>query len=174
MLIIALAIKLESPGPIFHRRRVLGKSGQEFNMITFRTIYINGSERLIANRQQWVALLRHERNAHDPRITRTGLFLRRFGLDVLPKMFNILLRQMSLVGPQAIARRDLMRIGRKRAQAVTSILPGITGLWQIQARNTTLTDRLNIDLQYVHNWSFRLDLQILAGTFSAVREEHIL
>ena len=171
MLFIALLIKLESPGPVLHRQRVLGRMGREFNVFQFRTKYVNGDERLLQNRRQWVAIIHHDRTARDPRITRTGHFLRRTGLNHLPRLFNIVGRHMSLVGPYVMTRKDAIRINRQRIEAVTSVLPGVTGLWQVNSRNTSTRERTNLELEYINNWSLRLDIQILLNTFVAVREE---
>jgi lipopolysaccharide/colanic/teichoic acid biosynthesis glycosyltransferase len=171
MLLIALLIKLESPGPVLHRRRVIGREGREFNVYQFRTMYVNGDARLLKNRRQWVALLRHGKAAHDPRITTIGSFLRRSGLNHLPRMFNIIARHMSLVGPYIMTRKDAMRIDRYRIEAITSVLPGMTGMWQVTSSNSSVKERARVELEYVSNWSLRLDIQILLNTFTAVRED---
>jgi lipopolysaccharide/colanic/teichoic acid biosynthesis glycosyltransferase len=171
MLLIALLIKLESPGPVLYRRRVLGRKGREFNVYQFRTMYVDADERLQRNRHQWVALLRHGKAANDPRITTIGLFLRRSGLNHLPRMFNIIARHMSLVGPYIMTRKDTMRIDRQRIEAITSVLPGVTGIWQVSASSASIQDRAKLELDYVSNWSLWLDIQILLNTFITVREE---
>ena len=171
MLVIALLIKLESPGPVLHRRRVIGHMGREFTAYQFRTMYVNGDERLLRNRQQWAAMLRSKRAVRDPRITRIGYFLRRTGLNHLPRLFNIIARHMSLVGPYIITRKDALRINRQRIEAITSVLPGVTGLWQVNSRNSSTRERPSLELEYIRNWSLRLDIQILLNTFIAVRED---
>ncbi len=170
MMIIALLIKLESPGPVLHRRRVLGRRGREFNVYKFRTVYVNSNERLIENRDQWIELLRNGQAANDPRVTRVGSYLRRFGLDQLPSLLNILARHMSLVGPYIMTKKDTLRVDRNRIEAITSELPGLTGLWQVNAQNTAAVDRTNVELDYISNWSLRLDIHILLATFGAVRQ----
>ena len=170
MLFIALLIKLESPGPVFYRRRVIGRMGREFNMYQFRTRYVDANDRMLRNRQQWVAILRGKQVANDPRVTRIGYFLRRSGLDHLPRLFNIMARHMSLVGPYILTRKDAMRIDRQRIEAITSVLPGLTGIWQVGA-NSSAKERTNLELEYVSNWSLRMDFRILLNTFIAVREE---
>jgi lipopolysaccharide/colanic/teichoic acid biosynthesis glycosyltransferase len=170
MLLIALLIKMESPGPVLHRRRVIGRKGREFNVYQFRTMYIDSNARLLKNRQEWVSLLRHGKAANDPRITTVGLFLRRSGLVHMPRMFNIIARHMSLVGPFVMTRKDTMRIDRHRIEAITSVLPGVTGLWQVNARKMSSKERIKLEQEYISNWSLRLDFQILLNTFIAVRE----
>lgn len=167
MLVIAIAIKLESAGPVFHRRQTLGLHGREFTAYTFRTVFIDGDDRLIRNRDQWVAVLRNGRVDDDPRVTRVGRFLRLSALDQLPYLFNILGRDMTLVGPRALTRKDIMRYGRRRVDMLTSVLPGLTGLWQLQSQTRSEADRLETELSYVENWSVRLDLAILFGTLTA-------
>jgi lipopolysaccharide/colanic/teichoic acid biosynthesis glycosyltransferase len=171
MLLIALLIKVESAGPVLHRRRVIGRKGQEFNVYQFRTMYIDGNDRLLQNRSQWVALLRHGKTARDPRITTVGAFLRKTGLCHLPRMFNIIARHMSLVGPYIMTRKDAMRIDRQRIEDITTVLPGVTGLWQVNGGRAPVKERLKMELDYVSNWSLGLDIKILLSTFAAVREE---
>lgn len=164
LLAIAILIKLESPGPVFHRRRMLGLNGREFYAYQFRSVYVDGNARLLRNRQAWVAVLRGQPGAQDPRVTRCGRFLRQSGLNELPRLFNILQRDMSLVGPRALTRRDLMKYGRNSVEAVTSVLPGLTGLWQLESGEKN--NPLNRDLEYINNWSLWLDLKILFATFT--------
>lgn len=175
LLIIALLIKLESPGPVLHKQRVIGKRGRFFEAYNFRTTYQDGNARLIRNRDQWVALLNNEgAQVSDPRVTRTGAILRRCGLEDLPRLFNILNRQMSLVGPHLLNKNDIARLGVRRVEAITSVKPGMTGLWQIRSYRTTETERHSLEMEYIHNWSLRSDISILLETFSAVREGNIL
>ena len=170
-LVIALLIKLESPGPVLHKRRVIGKRGRFFEAYSFRTTYIDGNARLIRNRDQWVALLNSKgAQVFDPRVTRVGSFLRRCGLEDLPKLFNILNRQMSLVGPHLLNKNDIARLGMRRVEAITSVRPGMTGLWQTRSYYTTETERHYLELDYINNWSLQTDLQILLETFSSIRE----
>jgi lipopolysaccharide/colanic/teichoic acid biosynthesis glycosyltransferase len=164
---IAMAIKIESPGPVLFRQRALGFRGREFSIFRFRTMYTDSEVRLMKNRRQWVGLMRHEPSVIDPRVTRIGRLLRRTGLDMLPSLFNVLLRDMSLVGPYTLTRRDILRYGRRRVDVLTTMLPGITGLWQLRAANTAASERLRLELAYVDNWSPILDLQILMSTFAS-------
>jgi lipopolysaccharide/colanic/teichoic acid biosynthesis glycosyltransferase len=172
-LLIALAIKLESPGPVFYRRQVLGVGGRFFGAYRFRTMYIDGNERLLRDRRQWVALLRQEPNMADPRYTRIGRLLRRTALDDLPRLLNVMNREMSLVGPHLLNQQDIMRLGQQRVRAITSVRPGLTGLWQIQCGDD-LRERSDLEIEYINNWSVRRDIQILLHTFTAVREGQIL
>ena len=174
-LIIALLIKLDSPGPVLHKQRVIGKRGRFFAAYNFRTTYLDGNDRLVRNRNEWVALLNNEGAlVADPRVTRVGYYLRRFGLDDLPRLFNILNRQMSLVGPHLLNKNDIARLGMQRVEAITSVKPGMTGLWQIRSYCTTETERHNLEIDYINNWSLQADLRILLETFSTIREGNLL
>lgn len=168
--IIALLIKLESPGPVLHKRRVIGQRGRFFEAYNFRTSYLDGEARLINNRQRWVAILNDEPHVTDPRVTRVGAALRRLGLEDLPRLFNILNRQMSLVGPHLLNQDDIARLGVNQVKALTSVKPGMTGLWQVRAYRTSVTERQALEMDYISNWSVRMDIQILLETFTAVRE----
>lgn len=168
LLFIAFLIKLESPGPVFYRQRVLGLNGREFYAYKFRTMYVNANEVLLRHRQEWVGMLQGRPGARDPRLTRVGFFLRQSGLDELPRLFNILTRDMSLVGPKAITRREIMRYGRRRVDALTSVMPGLTGLWQLHSQKEAADERVNLELEYINNWSPWLDIKILFGTLTAV------
>jgi lipopolysaccharide/colanic/teichoic acid biosynthesis glycosyltransferase len=174
-LIIALLIKLESPGPVLHKQRVLGQRGQYFYAYNFRTTYLDGNARLMRSRNEWVALLNNASNFNsDPRVTRVGHYLRRFGLDDLPRLFNILQQQMSLVGPALLNQNDRAKLGTQRVRQITMIKPGLTGLGQIRSRYSSIVERYNIDIDYINNWSIKSDFQILLNTFTAVREDNIL
>lgn len=160
LLVIALLIKLDSPGPILYRMRMVGKNGREFESFKFRTMFINGNNRLLANRDQWMEVLRAGEIDSDPRLTRVGRFLRRYGLDELPRLFNVLNRTMSLVGPRMMNRSELLRFGY-RVQGYTSVLPGMTGLWQVSGHNRDLNVRAELESDYIRNWSVLLDMKIL-------------
>lgn len=174
-LIIALLIKLDSPGPVLHKQRVIGKRGRFFEAYNFRTTYLDGNDRLIRNRSKWVALLNNEGTlSSDPRVTRMGYYLRRFGLDDLPRLFNILNRQMSLVGPRVLSQKDVAKLGIRRVEEITIIKPGLTGLGQIRSRCSSVVERYNLEIDYINNWSIKTDFRILLDTLSAVREGNIL
>ena len=173
-LVIAILIKLESPGPVLHRRRVIGAHGQFFEAFNFRTTYMDGNTRLLRSRADWVAVLNGQQLDNDPRVTRIGRFLRRYGLDDLPRLFNIMNRQMSLVGPQLLNHDDVSRMGMRWVEAITTVKPGLTGIWQIRARGRSVADRARLELDYINNWSVLKDLQILFGTLMVVREGQFL
>ena len=159
--VISLLIKLDSPGPIFYRRRVLGVSGREFDALKFRTMVVNGDE-VLARYPELLAKLRaNHKLTDDPRVTRVGRWLRRTSLDELPQLINVLLGQMSLVGPRMISPKEYAEYGRMQLNLLT-VKPGITGLWQVSGRSDlTYAERVQLDMHYIRNYSFWLDVQIL-------------
>ena len=159
LLVIAVLIKLDSPGPVIYSRRVVGRKGREFNAYKFRTMHTNGDDNLIADRGAWMEVLNGSVDS-DPRLTRVGRFLRRYGLDELPRLFNVLNRTMSLVGPRMMTRPELLKFGH-RINGYTSVLPGMTGLWQVSGHSRRLDDRVELESRYVREWSILLDVQIL-------------
>ena len=160
LLLFAVLIRLDSPGPVLYRRRVVGRNGREFDAYKFRTMHVDGNDRLIANRDQWMEVLQGDIDS-DPRLTRVGRFLRRYGLDELPRLLNVLNRTMSLVGPRMMTRTELLRFGH-RINGYTSVLPGMTGLWQVSGHSRRIDDRIELETRYVREWSMLLDMQILA------------
>ncbi|MCA9935286.1 MAG: sugar transferase [Ardenticatenaceae bacterium] len=166
--IIALAIKLDSPGPVIYRRRVLGKGNRPFDAFKFRTMYTNGDEILAQYPKLKSELDRNYKLKCDPRVTRVGKLLRKFSLDELPQLFNVLLRDMSLVGPRIIAPDEINKYGQW-GDTLMTVIPGLTGLWQVSGRSDTSYDeRVNLDMEYIHNWSIWLDVKIIFRTIPAV------
>ena len=173
MLLIAVLIKLDSPGPVIHTAGRLGKDGRKFKCYKFRTMFTDGPEllkqhlahnRAAAEEWQEFAKLR----AFDPRITRVGKWLRRYSLDELPQIFNVLKGEMSLVGPRPYLLREQKQMGDYK-KIVCETMPGITGLWQVRGRNEIAFEgRLSLDAWYVRNWSLTLDLILLIRTFGVV------
>ena len=161
---IAFAIRFSSPGPVFHRRRVLGLNGKQFDAFKFRTMLVNGDELLDANPELRTELEQNHKLKFDPRITTVGHLLRRYSLDELPQLFNILFGQMSLIGPRMIAPAEISKFG-KWGHNLLTVKPGLTGLWQISGRSDlSYEDRVNLDMHYIRNWSIWLDFQILMRT----------
>jgi exopolysaccharide biosynthesis polyprenyl glycosylphosphotransferase len=159
--IIALLIKLDSPGPVFYRRRVLGIGGRSFDAFKFRTMFTNGDEILAQHPELQAELQANHKLKHDPRITNVGGWLRRTSLDEVPQFFNVLLGQMSLVGPRMITSAEAAMYGVMKQNLLT-VKPGITGLWQVSGRSDlTYEDRVRIDMHYIRNYSIWLDLQII-------------
>lgn len=159
LILFAVFIRLDSPGPVLYRRRVVGRNGREFDAFKFRTMYIDGNDRLIANRDAWMEVLQGDIDS-DPRLTRVGRFLRRYGLDELPRLFNVLNRTMSLVGPRMMTRAEMLKFGH-RIDGYCHVMPGLTGPWQVSGHSRRIDDRIELEARYVRNWSIGLDLQIL-------------
>jgi exopolysaccharide biosynthesis polyprenyl glycosylphosphotransferase len=172
MLLTALAIKLTSRGPVLYRSVRPGIGGRPFACMKFRTM-VHGAEQfqdeLEAHNELDGVLFKIK---HDPRVTRVGRFLRRWSLDELPQLFNVLRGDMSLVGPRPLTQRDYERLAdwhRKRYL----VLPGMTGLWQVSGRSELDFDELvRLDFLYLERWSVYLDLTILLKTIPAVFRRH--
>ena len=166
MLIIILAIKVFTPGPIFYRQWRVGKRGRLFKMYKFRTMVVDAE-------QKHHELMTNQAGLHklenDPRITMLGKWLRKFSLDELPQLFNVLRGEMSLVGPRPWALYDALRLGNS-GLARLNALPGITGAWQVKGRSHLLNlDAVTKwDLDYLKNWSLTQDLKILLMTVPKV------
>lgn len=167
-LVIALLIKFSSPGPIIHRRRVMGVNGRQFDAFKFRTMYVNGDEILAAHPELKEELERNHKLKDDPRVTRIGSFLRKTSLDELPQIFNVLRGEMSLVGPRMISPEEIREYDQWDINLLT-VRPGITGLWQVSGRSdVSYEQRVRYDMHYIRNWNIWLDLQLIYQTIPAV------
>jgi exopolysaccharide biosynthesis polyprenyl glycosylphosphotransferase len=168
LLFIVYLIRRDSPGPILHRRRVVGRGGVTFDAYKFRTMYQNGEEILAHHPGLQAELEQNHKLKQDPRITRIGEKLRRASLDELPQLLNVLAGEMSLVGPRMITTQEIEKYGKWRLNLLT-VKPGITGLWQISGRSdVTYEERVRLDMYYIRNYTLWLDLLILARTLPAV------
>jgi lipopolysaccharide/colanic/teichoic acid biosynthesis glycosyltransferase len=168
LLILAVIVKLDSPGPALYRRRVMGQGGTQFDAFKFRTMLVNGDEVLAAHPELRAEWEREQKLKDDPRITRSGRWLRKLSLDELPQLFNVLRGQMSLVGPRMIAPVEQARYGDDATELLT-VKPGITGLWQVSGRSDLgYADRARLDMEYVRTRSFWLDLKLLLLTLPTV------
>jgi Undecaprenyl-phosphate galactose phosphotransferase WbaP len=172
LVIIALAIKLSSRGPILYGQKRVGKDGINFWALKFRTMVIDADAILDLHLQNDAALRyeweRDHKLKEDPRATLLGKFLRRYSLDELPQIWNVIVGEMSMIGPRPIVKDEIRRYG-DNYDVYSRVLPGITGLWQVSGRNdTTYRERVELDCYYVYNWSPWLDLHILTRTFTAV------
>jgi len=169
---VAIAVKLGDSGPILFRQVRVGLNGRPFHVCKFRTMVAD------AEKQRALLEARNEGNGllfkikGDPRITKVGFLLRRFSLDELPQLINVLLGQMSLVGPRPALPEEAAKYGEYMRRRL-AVRPGITGLWQVSGRSDLpWEEAVRLDLRYVENWSFALDLQILWKTWSAVTHGH--
>ena len=169
MLAIALAIVLDSPGPIFYRQTRVGFQGVHFEVWKFRTMVQNASElqqQLEAKNEVPGGVLFKMKN--DPRITKIGKYLRKHSLDELPQLFNVSQGEMSLVGPRPLPVRDVNKFAPEHYFR-QDVIPGITGLWQVSGRSDTDSANLfQLDFKYIQNWSLALDLKILWQTIGVV------
>lgn len=167
-ILIAVAVKVDSPGPIIHRRRVMGVNGKQFDAFKFRTMYVNGNEILEKNPELKAELEANHKLKVDPRITRVGAFLRKTSLDELPQFFNVWRNEMSVVGPRMISPEEMKMYNQWGINLLT-VKPGITGLWQVSGRSdVTYDERVRLDMQYIRNWNIWLDIQLLIETPKAV------
>lgn len=165
---IALAVKIDSPGPVIYRRRVLGINGRQFDAYKFRTMHVNGEEILQKYPELQAELRRNFKLRDDPRVTRVGKSIRKWSLDELPQIFNVLKREMSLVGPRIITPEEVEKYKQWDINLMT-VRPGITGLWQVSGRSdVTYEERVRLDMHYIRNYSIWLDLQLLLRTVPAV------
>jgi exopolysaccharide biosynthesis polyprenyl glycosylphosphotransferase len=166
---VAAAIRLTSEGPALYRSTRVGRGGRYFQFLKFRSMYINGARRedLAAHNEKSGHLFKMRQ---DPRVTSVGRFIRRWSIDELPQLINVLRGDMSMVGPRPLPACDLDPDGQSRAFAVwaeqrSRVLPGITGLWQIRGRSELPFDKMvELDVEYIRNWSLTLDFQILLET----------
>jgi exopolysaccharide biosynthesis polyprenyl glycosylphosphotransferase len=165
---LALAVKLSGPGPVLYRQERVGRDGAPFQMLKFRSMVI-GADRMVprlteANNGNEVLFKVRD----DPRVTPVGRILRRYSLDELPQLLNVLRGEMSLVGPRPPLPDEVARYGLDMHRRFL-VKPGLTGLWQISGRSDLpWEDCVRMDLRYVENWSLALDLLILWKTFGAV------
>lgn len=163
-LVVAVCIKLEDGGDIFYFREMVGLHGRRFTMFKFRTMIPHADSYLEQHPELKLAFQENMKLQHDPRITRTGRFLRKSYLDELPQLFNVLIGHMSLVGPRAIHQRELILYG-EYAEKRHTVKPGMTGLWQISPdRHKCYEERIPLDMQYIDGGSLFLDLVILFAT----------
>jgi lipopolysaccharide/colanic/teichoic acid biosynthesis glycosyltransferase len=180
-LILAIAVKLSSKGPILFRQDRVGQYGKTFSFLKFRSMFVNNDERV---HQEFVAkLIKHQEKTelasisgqgvykltNDKRITRIGGFLRKSSLDELPQLFNVLKGDMSLVGPRPPIPYELAAYQTWHRRRVLEVKPGITGLWQVTGRSRVKFDEMvRLDLRYATSWNMWLDLKILLRTPLAV------
>lgn len=172
MLIIAMTIVLAGGGPILFRQKRIGQGGVDFTCLKFRTMREDAEETLAnllrtcaKTREEW---MRDHKLRHDPRVVGIGSFLRKTSLDELPQLFNVLMGDMSIVGPRPIVQSEIPRYGRY-FNSYCAVRPGITGLWQVSGRSqTTYRRRIACDVAYARSKSALNDLRIIAMTVPAI------
>jgi lipopolysaccharide/colanic/teichoic acid biosynthesis glycosyltransferase len=164
-LVLAVAVKLSSPGPVFYRWRVVGEGGRPFTGYKFRSMYSNADE--LKQKLQSLNEMSGPvfKLTNDPRVTRLGGFLRRYSLDELPQIYSVLKGDMSLVGPRPPLVTEYVQFTEYQKQKL-AVKPGITCLWQISGRNDVrdFDDWVRLDLEYIRRWSLQLDFWILMRT----------
>lgn len=166
MLVTAIAIKLDSPGPVLFKQTRVGQNGRTFKIYKFRSMYIDAEERkkeLMAQNEIAGGVMFKMKD--DPRITRVGKFIRKFSIDELPQFFNILGGSMSLVGTRPPTLDEVEKYERTHWRRI-SIKPGLTGMWQVSGRSniTNFDEIVELDVEYIDNWSLGLDIQIILRT----------
>ncbi len=173
LVVVAVAIRVQSNGPAIYRQQRVGLGGRPFTIWKFRTMNVDADTHLHG-------LLRHHGRAgtplfkvpHDPRITALGQSLRRYSIDELPQLVNVLRGEMSLIGPRP-QRPDEVALYRPEHAPRLQVRPGLTGLWQVRGRSELAwEDAVQLDLEYVQQWSLRLDAHILARTARVVLHAH--
>lgn len=167
--IIALAIKLESKGPIFFKHTRIGKEGKIIKIYKFRSM-VQNAEELIKKftPEQMKEYKENYKLADDPRITKVGKFLRKTSLDELPQLINIIKGDLSIIGPRPVVQEELEKYGTN-TQKFLSVTPGLTGYWAANGRSdTTYEERMQMELFYIDNLSFKMDIKVFFKTIEAV------
>jgi Undecaprenyl-phosphate galactose phosphotransferase WbaP len=172
MLLAAITIWLDSPGEVFYKQERVGRHGRPFKVYKFRTMQQDADSMLVkhleSNSEAMLEWRQNQKLQDDPRVTPIGRILRRYSIDELPQLFNVLRGEMSLVGPRPIVDAEVPRYSTN-FDVYSSLRPGITGLWQVTGRNNASYDeRVHFDVYYVRNWSIWLDLYILFRTIWVV------
>ena len=172
LLLIALIVKISSPGPVLYGHKRLGRKGKHFNAYKFRSMVMDADKKLETVleadprlKEEWEA---SHKLKDDPRVTKIGAILRRTSFDEFPQLINILKGEMSLVGPRPVTDPEIEKYG-ENARRILTVTPGLTGLWQVSGRSDTdYSERISYDLYYIQSWSVWLDLWILYRTPGAI------
>jgi len=168
LLLTAVAIKLSDGGPVLHRRRCVGLNGKEFDAFKFRSMRVDADDVLRRDPDLRKTFEQNFKLTSDPRITSVGRFIRKSSIDELPQLWNILIGEMSAVGPRMITRQELEKYG-DAASLLLTVKPGLTGFWQTEGRQTTsYAQRVQMDIYYIRNWSLVFDVRVLLRTPSKV------
>lgn len=172
MIFLSLCVKLSSKGPVFYGHKRVGKNGKEIKCWKFRSMYKDSQkmleEILLTNPEMKKEWEENRKFVNDPRVTKFGKFLRKTSLDELPQLFNILIGNMSFVGPRPVTKDELEKYG-ENANYILTVTPGLSGMWQISGRSDTgYEERINLDSYYIQNWSIWLDMWIIIKTIWVV------
>ena len=171
LLLLIILVKIDSKGKAIYKHKRIGKNGKYIYLYKFRTMYSNSDEMLKELlkdpkiKKEWEA---NYKLSNDPRITKVGKFLRKSSLDELPQLFNILVGDMSFVGPRPLVDKEIDKYGKDK-ETLLSVIPGLTGWWACNGRScTSYEDRIKLELYYVKNRSIKLDIKVLFKTFITV------
>jgi len=171
-ILIGMLVKLDSPGPVIFKQARLGKNFKNFQLIKFRTMdtekFEMGNDGFLSNPEVLAEYSEFHKIVNDPRVTQTGKWLRRYSLDELPQLFNVLSGKMSLVGPRPYNPEEVFEAGNFPG-LILGMKPGMTGWWQVSGRNRlSFQERIECDMYYINNWSIGLDMLILFKTIWVV------
>lgn len=167
-LIVAIAIKCDDGGPVFYDQIRIGKNGKSFRMYKFRSMRVNAEDEIENLKEHSEVDGAMFKMKNDPRVTRVGKFIRKTSIDEFPQLVNVLLGQMSIVGPRPPLPREIVKYTDYDKQRLY-VKPGCTGLWQVTARNSVgFQEMVNIDLEYIQNRSIWLDLKIIFKTIKII------
>ena len=172
-LILAILVKLDSKGPVFYAHKRKGKNRSDIKIYKFRTMYSNSDEIFQSfTTEQKEEYYKNFKLDNDPRVTKLGGFLRKTSLDELPQLLNVLKGDLSLIGPRPIVEKEISKYG-EYADKFFSVIPGITGYWQANGRSDTSYDeRIQMDMYYIDNRSFMMDIKIILKTvISVIKKE---
>lgn len=173
VLIIALCVFFSSKGPVIHKRVVSGKDDEVFAFWKFRTMRYNADDILKEwekdNHQLYLEYLKNIKLPNDPRITKIGKILRKYSLDELPQLYNVIQGKMNLIGPRPVAKEDIDKYSPELYALRRTVKPGLTGYWQVSGRqDLSYNERINMDMFYIKHRSFKLDAIILLKTIHVV------
>ena len=168
-LIIAIAIKIESKGPVFFKHTRIGKNGKIIKLYKFRSMVINAEELIKSfTPEQMKEYKENYKLTNDPRITKIGKFLRKTSLDELPQLFNIIKGDLSIIGPRPVVTDELKKYGTN-TEKFLSVTPGLTGYWAANGRScTSYEQRMQMELYYIDNLSLKMDIKVFFKTIEAV------
>ena len=167
-LLIAVGIKLQTPGPVFYRQERIGRDGKPFGMFKFRSMYVDAEARLAEIRAANEATGPLFKMKDDPRVTRIGKWMRKYSIDEFPQLINVLKGEMSLVGPRPPLPSETEQYSDHHWRRM-EVLPGMTGLWQVSGRSRlTFDEMVRLDLFYIENWSVGFDMSLILRTIPAV------
>lgn len=173
MVVVACWVVLDSPGRAIYSQRRVGLKRREFTIYKFRSMAVHADSVFKSIPELTAEYAVHWKLVRDPRVTRCGAFIRKTSLDELPQLFNVIKGEMSIIGPRPVVTREMYKMYGDSANLITSVRPGLTGLWQTSGRSTVTYDRrIALDTEYVQKHKFLLDMKILLMTVKVVATGH--